>query len=190
MGFLAVNVPAGFFRQSDFATCMNRAVSSGPAGKTLHPHCRIRITGTVDAIHFTVAVGCATIVRLPTDTESKRNGRQWCIFSKGSTMNKLWKDDAAFVVSADLVLVSSILVLGLMVGLASLRDQIVQELGDVGAAIAVLQQSYTWSGVTGHTASMAGSGLTDVLDFCDEPPLPEFGSLGIDVLNEAEPEGT
>ncbi len=59
-------------------------------------------------------------------------------------MSQLWKDEAAFVVSADLVLVSCILVLGLMVGLVSLRDQIVQELGDVGQAIAVLQQSYTW----------------------------------------------
>jgi len=90
-------------------------------------------------------------------------------------MCNLWKDDAAFVVSADLVLVSCILVLGLMVGLASLRDQIVQELGDVGQAIAVLQQGYTWSAITGHTSSSAGSELTDTLDFCDSTELMTLG---------------
>jgi hypothetical protein len=104
-------------------------------------------------------------------------------------MSQLWKDEAAFVVSADLVLVSCILVLGLMVGLVSLRDQIVQELGDVGQAIAVLQQSYFWYGITGHTASFAGSGLTDTLDFCDETTGMAIGMpLGIDVIAEAEPE--
>jgi len=107
-------------------------------------------------------------------------------------MSQLWKDEAAFVVSADLVLVSCILVLGLMVGLVSLRDQIVQELGDVGQAIAVLQQSYSWSGITGHTASLAGSRIIDASDFCDDPSLTsDIGyPLGIDVTNIGSPEGT
>jgi hypothetical protein len=106
-------------------------------------------------------------------------------------MSQLWKDEAAFVVSADLVLVSSILVLGLLVGLVSLRDQIVQEFGDVGAAIAVLQQSYSWAGVEGHTASVGGSVWTDTTDLCDEDPDSNTffeEPLCMNVLVDAEPE--
>ncbi len=105
-------------------------------------------------------------------------------------MSRLWKDQAGFVVSADLLLISSILVLGLLVGLASLRDQIVQELGDVGAAVAILQQGYSWSGVTGHTSSSTGSGMTDTTDFCDEDPEPGpgFEPLGIWVTVDAATE--
>lgn len=87
-------------------------------------------------------------------------------------MSQLWKDESAFVVSTELVVVSAILVLGMMVGLVSLRDQVIQELGDVGAAVAVLQQGYSWAGITGHTSEVAGSGFTDTNDFCDEDPDP------------------
>lgn len=82
-------------------------------------------------------------------------------------MSQLWKDEAGFIVSADLILVSSILVLGMMVGLVSIRDQIVQELGDVSMAFAGLRQTYTWQGITGHTSSVAGSVFQDSTDFCD-----------------------
>jgi hypothetical protein len=105
-------------------------------------------------------------------------------------MSQLWKDESGFIVSADLVLVSCILVLGMMVGLVSIRDQIVQELGDVGAAFAVLNQSYEWDAITGHTSSVAGSVMIDVTDFCDavsdDPIFPS--SLGIVVDAAAAPE--
>lgn len=102
-------------------------------------------------------------------------------------MNQLWKDDAGFVVSADLVLISSILVLGLMVGLVSLRDQIVQELGDVGLAFALVNQSYTWSAITGHTSATEGSAMFDSTDVCDEEPDPVgFEPLCIYVTVAAE----
>ena len=102
-------------------------------------------------------------------------------------MSQLWKDEAGFVVSADLLLISCILVLGLMVGLVSLRDQIVQELGDVGAAFAVLNQGYTWAAVTGHTSTIAGSAMFDATDFCDDDPEPVgFEALCINVTVSAE----
>ena len=88
-------------------------------------------------------------------------------------MNQLWKDDAAFVVSADLVLIASILVLGLMVGLVSLRDQIVVELADIGYGFALLNQGYTWAGVTGHTSNTSGNAFFDATDFCDDEPPSE-----------------
>ena len=82
---------------------------------------------------------------------------------------QLWRDDLGFVVSAELVLIGTILVIGMIVGLATLRDQVVQELGDVGAAISQLVQSYSFSGITGHTSSTAGSAFEDFTDACDDP---------------------
>lgn len=83
-------------------------------------------------------------------------------------LKKLWDDEAGFVVSAELVLIATILVIGLIVGWATVRDQVVQELGDVAAAISNINQSYTWSAVTGHSSSVAGTYFDDTVDFCDE----------------------
>lgn len=83
-------------------------------------------------------------------------------------LNRLWNDQAGFVVSAELVLIATILVIGLIVGWATVRDQVMQELGDVAAAISQINQSYTWSAVTGHTSSVAGTIFDDTADFCDE----------------------
>ncbi len=82
-------------------------------------------------------------------------------------LSKFWNDEAGFVVSSELVLIGTILVLGVVVGLATVRDQVVQELGDLALAISNINQSYSFSGVTGHTSSTAGSVFSDLTDFCD-----------------------
>ena len=82
-------------------------------------------------------------------------------------LTKFWNDEAGFVVSSELVLIGTILVLGVVVGLATVRDQVVQELGDLALAISNINQSYSFSGVTGHTSSTAGSMFADLTDFCD-----------------------
>ena len=82
-------------------------------------------------------------------------------------LSKFWNDEAGFVVSSELVLIGTILVLGVVVGLATVRDQVVQELGDLALAISNINQSYSFSGVTGHTSSTAGSVFADLTDFCD-----------------------
>lgn len=83
-------------------------------------------------------------------------------------LTQLWQDDSGFVVSAELVLIATILVIGMIVGLATVRDQVVQELGDFGLAIGQLNQSYSFSGITGHTSSTAGSQFIDLTDLCDD----------------------
>jgi hypothetical protein len=85
-------------------------------------------------------------------------------------LTQLWREDLGFIISAELVLIATILVIGMIVGLVSLRDQVVQELGDVGAAFSQLVQSYSFSGITGHTSSTAGSAFEDFTDLCDDPP--------------------
>lgn len=81
---------------------------------------------------------------------------------------RLWQDDAGFVISTELVLVATILVLGVIVGLTEVRNAVVQELGDLAMAIGSINQSYSFTGVTGHTSSTAGSLFFDRTDFCED----------------------
>jgi hypothetical protein len=107
-------------------------------------------------------------------------------------IQQLWTDEAGVVVSAELVLVLTILVLGVLVGLTSVRDQVVQELADVGAAIARLNQSYSFSGVSGHHGSTAGSVFADQLDSCQGvfgDDLPGEAALCISMAEFPTPEG-
>ena len=82
-------------------------------------------------------------------------------------LKSLWKDQAGAVVSAEIVLVGTILALGMITGLTSLRDAVIEELADLGAAIGALDQSYTIHGVVAHSSSTAPSQFLDGLDFCD-----------------------
>ena len=81
--------------------------------------------------------------------------------------SRLWMDEAGFVVSSELVLVATLLVLGMIVGLSEVRNAVVQELTDLGQTFGTINQSYSFSGVTGHVSSTAGSLRVDLLDFCD-----------------------
>jgi len=83
-------------------------------------------------------------------------------------MKKLWMDEAGAVVSAELILILTILVCGIIVGFTTLRDTIVTELADVSNAIGSLNQSYSFGGVIGHHAQCSGSLWADAADDCDE----------------------
>ena len=86
-------------------------------------------------------------------------------------LHRIWKDEAGFVVSTELVLIATILVIGMVVGLATVRNAVVQELGDVAMAIGNINQSYSYTGVAGrdNSSGTAGSSFQDELDFCDAP---------------------
>lgn len=82
-------------------------------------------------------------------------------------VQRLWADEAGFIVSSEMVLIASIAVLGMIVGLSTVRDQVTGELADVANAVGTINQSYSYSGLTGHSSSVAGTDFTDALDFCD-----------------------
>ena len=84
-----------------------------------------------------------------------------------SIASKLWNDDAGFVVSIELILIATIAVIGLIAGMTAVRDGVVSELSDVAGSVQDLNQSYSYNGVVGHSASTAGSDFQDALDFCD-----------------------
>ncbi len=86
-------------------------------------------------------------------------------------LRKLWNDEAGFIISAELVLVATILVIGLIIGMVSLRNQIVQELVDVGQAIGSISQSFCFAGTQGNCNGIVfgwtdGTCFLDKRDFC------------------------
>ena len=85
-------------------------------------------------------------------------------------LKKFIADEAGFIVSSELVLIATMLVLGLLVGLNSLRNSITGELTDIADAIGNISQDYSYAGLTGHSASTAGTLFDDVNDFCEEIP--------------------
>lgn len=80
---------------------------------------------------------------------------------------RLWRDEAGFVVSTELVLIATIVVIGLIAGLTTVRDAVVTELADVADAISEVDQSYSYGGVSAHCALTAGTTFNDQNDFCE-----------------------
>ena len=60
-----------------------------------------------------------------------------------SMMKKFWNDEAGFVVTVEMILVATVLVIGLVAGLTQLRDAVVGELADTAAAFGSMDQSYS-----------------------------------------------
>ena len=76
-------------------------------------------------------------------------------------ISRLANDENGFIVSAELVLVATIGVLALGVGLAEVSNNINQELEDVGAAFAQVNQSYEFRMSSGTKGDMSDSRFLD-----------------------------
>ncbi|WP_437226628.1 hypothetical protein SH661x_004684 [Planctomicrobium sp. SH661] len=79
----------------------------------------------------------------------------------------LWADEAGFILSAELVIIATVAVLGLTVMLVAVRDSIGGEMTDLANAFRNVDQSYRYGGMlgcrtrTGFTSWTAGSGYLD-----------------------------
>ena len=86
--------------------------------------------------------------------------------------DKLWRDESGLVLSAELIIIVTVAVLGLVVGLSQLQFAVVSELQDAAAALASFNQSFGFSGFRGclklnsRTSWTAGSTFIDVFDTC------------------------
>lgn len=76
------------------------------------------------------------------------------------------RSEDGFLLSSEALLIGTIAVLGLLVGLVSVRDSVVQELGDFSQAIGLLQQDYTYAGVS-DGATTQGGAFSDTLEASD-----------------------
>jgi hypothetical protein len=85
----------------------------------------------------------------------------------------LWNDESGVILSAELVLIGTILVLGLIVGLVELQCSLVAELSDLASAFGNLDQSYQVSGLASYKGSgkfkarTHGASYSDQADMCD-----------------------
>ena len=89
-------------------------------------------------------------------------------------MKNLWKDECGVILSAEFVLIGTILVIGMIVGLVELQVSVVGELSDLGDAIGNFDQSYVASGLVSYKSShhrikaqTSGSRYVDRPDECD-----------------------
>ena len=102
-------------------------------------------------------------------------------------MRKLFKDEAGFVISAELVLVLTIAVLGMVVGLAAVRDGVLNEMNDLSHAFGAIDQSFSFTGAfktkdctcEGKPHGIVhGAGFRDKGDDCDCMPLEYLDTCG------------
>lgn len=94
---------------------------------------------------------------------------------------QFWRDDAGFVVSAELIFITTIMVIGLIAGLAEIRNQMALELADLADAVSELNQSFSFAAVTATVGSVAGSNFVDA---------PDLGEAIGDVADQNGASGT
>jgi len=89
-----------------------------------------------------------------------------------NVLSRMWKEEDG-VLSFEWVLLTTLLTIGIVSGLAGARDAIIDELGDVAQAMLSLDQSYTIDfplAVQVHaatTSSASDSAFTDTFTFTD-----------------------
>jgi len=79
--------------------------------------------------------------------------RQW--------MMQLWRDDRGALIATEWVFIVTILVIGLVVGLKSVQQAVVNELEEVAGAIGAVSQSYSFGGTSGCGGYTHGSTYRD-----------------------------
>ena len=117
-----------------------------------------------------------------------------------SKLRKKLNSQSGFVQSLELVFLGTIVLGVVIIGWSSFGAKLIGEMGDLGAAVGSLNQSFTITGMAvGHPtdpvhpqdiATTSGSSFTDTQDFCDNdpncacgvrmciPPTPEVPHVG------------
>lgn len=85
---------------------------------------------------------------------------------KKSLNNLNGKKQKGFVLTSELIILSTSMVAALVIGLSTLRDSVTSELEDVAEAIGALDQSYAFDGLINAegTAEVSGSAFIDSVD--------------------------
>lgn len=76
------------------------------------------------------------------------------------------KKQGGFIMTTELVLIASVMVIGSIAGLVTMRDAVTAEMEDVAEAIGAMDQSYAFDGIKNgeNTAELAGSSFGDAVD--------------------------
>ena len=76
-------------------------------------------------------------------------------------LTRLMKEEAGFIVSAELVMIATLGILTMAVGLSEVAFNINNELQDVGRAFGSMNQSFKMQGQSGNRGMNGGSSFTD-----------------------------
>lgn len=63
-------------------------------------------------------------------------------------MKRLWMDEGGAILSIELILIAVLVVIGLVVGLAAVRDVVAAKLVELSAAVAAIDTGYGYGGIT------------------------------------------
>ena len=109
-------------------------------------------------------------------------------------MRKLFNDEYGFIVSAELMLIITLMFCMAAVGWAAVRDALVNELNDVSHAIGAVSQTYHVVGFRKDKnygkphGECSGFGFNDDRDDCDCKPIEYIDVCGKDDLSNGTPE--
>lgn len=105
--------------------------------------------------------------------------------------NQFWLDESGVVLSTELILLMTMLVIGLVTGMTALKTAVDVKLADVGGAIGALDSSFGFTGttftpqtVTSTADSTAFTNGTEFLsDAASNADTDRFGVGGLTVLS-------
>lgn len=78
----------------------------------------------------------------------------------------LLADESGFIQSSEMVLLATIVMIGAVAGLTTIRDTLATELGDLGSAVKEMDQSYSYGSVETPCGTVSGSVFIDQTNFC------------------------
>ncbi len=81
-----------------------------------------------------------------------------------SMLLKLWRDDAGALIATEWVFVVTIIVIGLVVGLKTVQQAVLNELEEVAGAIGAISQTYSYGGASGCCSFVNGSRYVDEIN--------------------------
>jgi len=84
-------------------------------------------------------------------------------------LRRLYGETSGMALTAELILVATVVLIGLAAASTTLRDAVISELSDVGGAVQDLQGCYSVNGLVGHSSTVAGMSYGDSVDHCDSP---------------------
>lgn len=92
---------------------------------------------------------------------------------------KFWNDESGAIISAELAMVMTVVVVSMVAGLSSLRDSVTGELADVGQAFSDMDQSIAVGGINSPSAAVSGFTFVDDRDFADEQGIAGQNNRGL-----------
>ena len=109
---------------------------------------------------------------------AKQTEHQKANLAMNALAARLIADESGFIVSAELILVGTIAVLGMVVGLSEVSMNINNELEDVASAFGAVNQSFKFNGASGHGGKSQGGSFGDQTDFCDGSSITSVSGGG------------